>query len=248
MDINQIFGGLDRKVICFVGAGGKKTAMYAFCQCLEGKRLALSSTTHMYHYDTRYVDKLVCFESLGSLSKLNDEARVQAYFGREVGKGRVAGLPERVLRHIWDTGEHDIMLLKADGARARLIKAPADAEPIIPSFTDYVVPIFSIKVIGRKLDSSIAHRVELLSQVMGLKIGEYIRESNLVDLMVSEDGFLRRVEGKIVMPLINMVDSDVEEAIAVRIAEEALTLTCHYDSVIIGSMKNQKVKRIVRSA
>ena len=47
-----------RGVVCMVGAGGKKTTMYALARVHPG-RVALSSTSHMYRYDEAEVDAVV---------------------------------------------------------------------------------------------------------------------------------------------------------------------------------------------
>ncbi len=240
----EIFTGSKSKVICLVGAGGKKTTMYALSKYLKGN-IALTSTTHMYFYDERYVDRLVSVRQGKYPSFLEDDVRVRAYFGPEIGKSRVAGLPESTLKFIWENGSEDYMLIKADGARARLIKAPNEREPLIPSFADTVVPVLSLKVIGKNLTPAVAHRVEHLSAIMGMMPGDRIEPKNLVKLMTSRSGFLKNTEGKRVLPLINMADSVEEVATSVSIAKESLAQTSDYDAVAIGSMKTGTVKEVV---
>ena len=47
-----------------------------------------------------------------------------------------------------------------DGARMRLVKAPAEDEPALPACCTTVVPILSALAIGEPLTARIAHRVE----------------------------------------------------------------------------------------
>ena len=244
MDVSKIFEGSHRKVVCLVGAGGKKTTMYALAQSLTGT-VALSSTTHMYHYDSKYVDRLICIKNQDYLAVEKEISKVHAFFGEKIQKERVSGLTEKALRNIWNSGNYDTMIIKADGARARLIKAPGPGEPLIPSFADYVIPIFSIKVMGRKLDSSIAHRIDQLSQVMNIEPGEVIQEKHVLSLMTSEGGFLKHAKGKQIIPIINMVDSDVDEQVALHIAERALALTDRFHSIILGAMNKGLIKKVV---
>ena len=130
MDVSKIFEGSHRKVVCLVGAGGKKTTMYALAQSLTGT-VALSSTTHMYHYDSKYVDRLICIKNQDYLTVKKEISKVHAFFGEKIQKERVSGLTEKALRNIWNSGNNDTMKIKADGARARLINAPGPREPLI---------------------------------------------------------------------------------------------------------------------
>ena len=231
-------------MVCLVGAGGKKTTMYALAQSLTGT-VALSSTTHMYYYDSKYVDRLISIKNQDYLAIEREVGKVHAFFGEKIQKERVSGLSEEALRNIWNSGNYGTMIIKADGARARLIKAPGPGEPLIPSFADYVIPIFSIKVVGRKLESSIAHRIDQLSQVMKIEPGEVIQEKHVLSLMISETGFLKHTEGKQIIPIINMVDSEEDEQVALRIAEKALALTDGFHSIILGAMNKGLIKKVV---
>ena len=240
----EIFTKDTRGVICLVGAGGKKTTMYALSTFLKG-RVALSSTTQMYHYDQRYVNQLSRVEEGFADNNVVGEGRVRAYFGPDIGRDRVEGLCEKVLKRIWDSGEHDFLIIKADGARARLIKGPNPGEPLIPSFADTIIPVVSVKAVGKKLTASIAHRVERLSLIMNICPGDLIDIDSIARLMSSEKGFLSNVDTKMVIPLINMVDTEAELQVARQIATQALAKTDAYDLVVIGSMKNGSIKCIV---
>ena len=97
MDASKIFEGSDRKVVCLVGAGGKKTTMYALSQSLTGT-VALSSTTHMYHYDSKYVNRLISVKNQDYLAFEKEVGKVHAFFSEKIHKERVSGLNEEVLR------------------------------------------------------------------------------------------------------------------------------------------------------
>ena len=98
---------------------------------------------------------------------------------------------------------------------------------------------------GRKLDSSIAHRIDQLSQVMKIEPGEVIQDKHVISLMTSEAGFLKHAEGKQIIPIINMVDSEADEQVALRIAEKALALTDRFHSIILGAMNKGLIKKVI---
>ena len=137
------------------------------------------------------------------------------------------------------------MVCKADGARAKLIKCPNDDEPIIPTSCDLVVPIVSIKALGEKLTSRIAHRVDKLCELWRESSGCLITKEHIVSLMISKNGFLKNADEYKILPLINMADSSKELEDATEIAEMALETTDRFDKVVIGSMLKGNVKKVV---
>lgn len=229
--------------ISVVGAGGKKSFMYALSKFAKG-RVALSSTTRMYKYDDTIVDKIVDIKSEENF-ELNRSDRVVAFQKESSKQGRVEGLLDVELDRVWLSKKFEFLVCKADGARARLIKCPNDDEPIIPTSCDLVVPIVSIKALGEKLTPRIAHRVDKLSELWRESSGCLITKEHIVILMVSENGFFKNADGYKILPLINMVDSSKELEDAIEIAEFALAITDRFDKVVIGSMLEGNVKKVV---
>ncbi len=62
--------------------------------------------------------------------------------GRRVdGGGQVVGLGREALDAIHGAGLFDSILVEADGARGKPLKAPAPHEPVLPSRADCVVAV-----------------------------------------------------------------------------------------------------------
>ena len=55
-------------------------------------------------------------------------------------EGRVGGVSMAQLHTIASCGRFDACVVKADGARGRLIKAPAEYEPVLPEDTATLIP------------------------------------------------------------------------------------------------------------
>ncbi len=229
--------------ISFIGAGGKKSTMYALSKFVTG-RVALSSTTQMFDYKRAYVDRVVDLNN-DDYDPLSSTNRVIAFKKKSNKSGRVAGLTDAELSKIWFSKKFDFMFCKADGARSKLIKGPNQKEPVIPSACDLVIPILSIKALGERLTPEIAHRVAELCKLWKASPACIITKEKIVKLMVSKDGFLRNLERVKIIPLINMVDSKKELADGVDIAKMALNETRSFDKVVLGSMSEGKVKKIV---
>ncbi len=229
--------------ISLVGAGGKKTLMYALSKFIKG-RVALSSSTRMYKYDDNMVDKIADIGSEKDF-ELSCLDRVVAFQKESDKEGRVEGLSSKELDSVWLSKKFDFLICKADGARAKLIKCPNDDEPIIPKSCDLIVPIVSIKVLGERLTPRIAHRVDKLCELWLDSPGCLITKKHIVGLMVSENGFLKNSDERKILPLINMVDSQEELEDAVEIAEMVLENTQRFNKVVIGSMLEANVKRVI---
>ncbi len=231
-----------RGVVCMVGAGGKKTTMYALARAHPG-RVALSSTSHMYEYDEAEVDAVV---HLGEdlLSEVPC-GRVLAFAGPTDTPRRVGGLQPAQIEAIWRGGEFDLFIIKADGARARWIKAPAAYEPVVPGFTDTVIPVISARVIGHTLAAGIAHRPDLAAELMGISLATPIEPEHLARLLSSPEGSLKGVGGATVVPLINMVDDAAIHRAARTAALAALKATSRFSRVVLASMKTRRIVEIV---
>ena len=241
---NNLLSALDLSggVVSLIGAGGKKTTMYELASLFDG-RVALTSTSHMFQYDETKVD-LVTIDRDSPL-EFNLDARVVAYAGPTETRNRVGGLMPSQIETIWRKGNYDLVIIKADGARSRMIKAPADHEPLIPDFTQLVLPLTSGIVIGQSLTSLIAHRVDLLAEILDLEVGDMIKPLHLAKLISSPKGSLRGTKNMRVVPVINMVDDARIEAACTEAALIAFSLTNRFDRIVLAELRHSKVVKVI---
>jgi probable selenium-dependent hydroxylase accessory protein YqeC len=221
-------------VVCAVGAGGKKSLLRHLAVA-HPDRVAITATAY-----TTFSQ-----EQLGFAVAIDDDAWLPAavaaldptskvaYACPGDKPGRRAGVSAATLERIHREGGFIATYVKADGARMRFVKAPADDEPPLPACTTTVVPILSARAIGQPLTSRVAHRVERITQVTGLPEGEAISPLHLARLLASREGMLKATEGRRVVPVINMVDDDAREALAREAAAAALQLTDRFDHVVL---------------
>lgn len=233
----------ERGTVCLVGAGGKKSTMYALAAGAPG-RVVLSSTSHMYRYTEGSVDEVI--EVGDRVPRAAASARVVAYCGPTDTPQRVGGLREEQLAELAACREFDLMLIKADGARARLIKAPAAHEPLIPAWADTVIALVSARVLGRRLGDGIAHRPERVAAVVGADLATPLTPVHLARLLSSVHGALKGVGRATVVPLINMVDDAALHEQARTAARLALASTTRFDRVVLSVMKEGRVVEVVR--
>jgi probable selenium-dependent hydroxylase accessory protein YqeC len=90
------------------------------------------------------------------------------------------------------------------------------------------------------LTDEIAHRVDQISKVTGLKEGEIIKPIHVARLLSSSEGSLKNTGTAKVIPLINMVDDGELEKLAREAAKLALQMTNKFDIVVLASMKKDQ--------
>lgn len=224
-------------VVCAVGAGGKKSLLKHLATTHPG-RVAITATVFTTYFQ----------ENLGFAVAIEDDERLPAAVARldpalSVAyacpgdkPGRRAGASAATVERIHRECGFAATYVKADGARMRLVKAPADDEPALPPCCTIVVPILSAHAIGEPLTARIAHRVERIERVTGLRENETITAQHLGRLLASADGLMKSTEGRRVIPVINMVDDELREARAREAAMAALGLCDRIDRVVLVSL------------
>ncbi|MGB8274321.1 MAG: selenium cofactor biosynthesis protein YqeC [Alphaproteobacteria bacterium] len=225
-------------IVCAVGAGGKKTTLYRLAAMHPG-RIGITATvvTLRAPQQSCDVEILAQGEELVTRVLAATKRHRRIAFARSIDKPeRRGGLDEALIRRIHREAGFDATLVKADGARMRLIKAPGGAEPVIPAGATTVIPVVSARVVGLPFTDKIAHRPERLAAVTGAVPGEILAPVHLARLLASPDGALRRVGDAVVVPVINMVDGPDDLAHAVEAARLALALSARFDRVALTRM------------
>ncbi|SNR50332.1 selenium cofactor biosynthesis protein YqeC [Halorubrum vacuolatum] len=256
MDLVQAFRATDA-ALAVVGAGGKKTTLYALADRLDGA--VVTATVRIPIFDhavdavrvtpdpvtaarEAFVDGDGLVEETagsgpipadGSLGLVPERERSDRYRGYDV-----TGVDDLIAAH------DGPVLIKADGARLREFKAPNEREPQIPSRTDVVVPIVSANVVGEPLDEAVVHRPERVVSVaraagLDVSLGDPITAELVGTVLASPDGGLRGVpEGAVAIPLCNKVDDDERAETARAIAT---TFRRRYDALATDSTDASRV-------
>lgn len=127
------------------------------------------------------------------------------------------------------------LLIEADGARQKAIKAPADHEPAIPIWVDQVIVVAGLSALGKPLDGENVHRPERFATLSDLGLGDEITVKALVRVLASVDGGLKNIPGSAKRILfLNQADTPLLQSQAGRIAS---ALESSFPRVIIGSLK-----------
>lgn len=241
----QIQGG----IVCLVGAGGKKTTMYALAQCFPG-RIGITTTVHLPPFPRSLPGTRVIAPPEQLIERVVSAAqrhRLVAFAHPSQTDYRVTGVSLAALDSIQQRARFDLLLIKADGARQRLLKAPAAYEPVIPPSVSTVLALVSAHTIGRRLDEHLAHRVERIEAVTGARRGEPIQPLHIARLLAAEQGLLQGTGSARIVPIINQVDTKELHAHATEAARRALALTDRFDQVVLAAMyRPQPIIEVIR--
>lgn len=239
-DLIQVFDA-ENGIVSFVGAGGKKTSMFQLANAHTG-RVGITATAHIEYFPnslnaTKYIGDE---ETLLNAIANDKDSKIIAFAQPSERFGRRAGVSCESLKKFKEAGRFDLIVTKSDGARGRFIKAPAEHEPVIPELADIVIPVLSAKVLGMPLNDKLCHRVEVMTQLTGLKENEEFEPEHMTQLLISEQGALKNTESKKIIPLINMVDYTELQELATQAAEDALAQTERFDKIVLASMRESK--------
>ena len=226
-------------MVAAAGAGGKKTVLYALAGQFPG-RVGITTTVNCPRPSADWDGEVI----VAPESALMDELRKRPHPGRKVffavpGKRDelVSGVAPEFVAALRSEALFDVLLVKADGARRRLIKAPGAGEPIYPPGTDLVLYLVSAHAFGRAPASGIAHREDELASVAGLGRETPVEPEHVARLLSSESGALKGLaEETRLVPVINRADTPLRRRLALEAARLALARTSRFDTILVGCM------------
>ncbi|WP_224448784.1 selenium cofactor biosynthesis protein YqeC [Haloprofundus salilacus] len=210
---------------CVVGAGGKKTTLYALASRLDRAVVTASVRIPIPSLEENVEEVVVTDDPLAALEEATLDDFPLGLVPGQADDVRYHGYENELLDRL--AAAHDgPVLVKADGARMRDFKAPSDREPQIPDETATVLPIASAHVVGEPLDEKMVHRPERVAEIAGIDVGNAITTETVAAVLASDEGGLKRVpEGATAVPVVNKVDdeqlADVGREIASKILERA---------------------------
>ncbi len=237
--------------VAFVGAGGKSTALARLAAELPPEIPALLTTTTRLAAEQRTIAAVHrVLASPASPAEIADEllrAGSLLVTGplSEDGRKWTAPGPEQMAElHIAAKQAGAALLIEADGARNRSLKAPAVYEPVIPSFVDLVAPMVGLDVLGQRLDEIYVHRPEIVAAVLAVEAGVELEPEHLIGVLTHPLGALKDVPPLARVRLIlNKADGVNREQIAEKIAEQVLE-EGRIQSVVIATLASDPAVRL----
>ena len=237
-----------RELVALVGGGGKTSLLFALAEELhQGKKRVVTSTTTKVRHREAQRSPCIVFTGSGPSwkDKLNEglQNHGHVFLARgSLDSGKVDGISPSLVNEMYQEGGIDYIILEADGASGRPVKAPADHEPVIPSSSTKVVAMLGLEAIGAQMGPEVVFREDLFGKLTGLELGERLTPTVLASLFLKPEGLFKGTPSSAKrMVFINKQDlfSENKEAeeLAGLILESELN---NVERVVIGSILDRK--------
>jgi probable selenium-dependent hydroxylase accessory protein YqeC len=185
-------------VISLVGAGGKTRLMFRLAQELsaEGATVLTTTTTRIFmpaEGQSRCVILADTAETIleRAAQKLNEYRHITAAAGLNADPGKLVGLTPETVDRLRASQVFDWIIVEADGAAGRPIKAPAEHEPVIPSCTGWLVGMVGLRALGTPLTEQWVFRSEIFSRITGLSRGADVNAEAIAALLAHRQGIMQ---------------------------------------------------------
>ena len=234
------------ELVCFVGAGGKTTTMFALAQALKSlhKRILVTTTTNIFYPEKHECDAVIVNneQQLGIFHAVSD-GTVTVLGSDIVNERKLAGVNTFFIEKLYQEKLFDCILVECDGSKRKPIKAPAYYEPVVPSSTTKIIGVIGLDAVGRPIAEEYVHRPELFCETVNRCMGDMIDTEAVVNLIVSEQGLFKGVpEGCAKYVLLNKADNaQLKENAGVILTGLLKRDAIPVDCCIIGSLAKGRI-------
>ena len=234
----------DREIIALTGAGGKTSLMFQLARELQAAGPVITTaTTKIAEPDASQSPSFLLTREdphwehncRQRLQRLRHVTLAHYRFGGGKIKGPEGEEMEQLLR--LDLAPY--VVIEADGARKKPLKAPRHDEPLIPGQSTLVIGLIGWDILGRELTESNVHRAEIFRRTLGLRGTHVTVDEEILARWAWHPAGL----GKNVPPaarfvvFLNKCDSDDSRKRAVRLASAivcAAGTPCRH--AVVGSL------------
>lgn len=231
-------------VVCVAGAGGKTTLVESLAEEARqaGLTALVTATTHVGGIAASGLPLVL--ESDGDADRRIERALAERdrvwLLGERLREDKLRGVPaERVDGLV---GRADLLLVEADGARRRPLKAPGPQEPVLPSRASLLIVVAGLDAIGRPFGPDAVHRFEVAARLTGAAAEAVIDEALVVAVLGHPESYpSRRPPGARLALFLNKADAEGALQAAARFAGR---LAPPYDRVVAGSATQGWVRRV----
>ena len=207
---------IEKGITAVIGSGGKTSLLHALAEQLPGT-VILCTTTLMYPSD---VFQNLISPPLGEIERMLKLRRVIC-IGEQAEQGKITqpDIPLVTLSRL-----ADYVLVEADGAKQRPLKAHLPHEPMIPTGASQTICVVGASGFGEPINRAV-HRSERFAELTGAQLSDSVTPEMVAEVLKAE-----RLGDRI---LINQVETKAALKNAKRLAQKVDW------PVVAGSLKNK---------
>jgi probable selenium-dependent hydroxylase accessory protein YqeC len=246
MTLARSLGLGEKEVISLVGAGGKTTLMFRLAkELLESGKKVVTTTTTKIAEPTRedtsclFVDPDPA-KTLQWVSDHLDRYRHLTLAGKRLESGKLQGISTDLVIDLWERTLIDYLVIEADGAARRPVKAPREKEPVIAANTTLVVAVLGLDGVGATLSEKNVFQPERFSKITGIPPGARISPEAMAGVMTHPEGLLKGIPpGARAIAFLNKADVVRGVEKGRRVAEKILEQKhSRIERVVLGQLQS----------
>lgn len=239
-----------KEMICFVGGGGKTSAMFHLSRELsrKGKKILVTTTTAVYYPEKKLFDNIIVSEKedLGIFD--GTICSGITVLGRSMSsEGKLLGVNPEFLDVIFLKGLFDFILIEGDGSKGRSVKAPADHEPVIPSHTTKLVGLVGMDCLEKNVYEENVHRLEHFCRILDCREGDVIDTEMIGKLIIHKQGLFKAspVQSEKYL-ILNKVDGESTRKSAIDITQQLLKVGFKLEGIVMSSFKGSTFQNAIK--
>lgn len=191
---------IESGIVALVGAGGKTTVLTKLVEygLLQGMPTVVTTTTKLYESQVAQWNPYYG----------EDVSKAEEYLRIALGKGKCgawfSGISSTKVQSVDTRGIDDLhrlhknwqIVVEADGAKEKWLKAPKKTEPVIPALTDRTLGIINLGMLGKPLVEEYVHNLEEMLSILGVAKGTIVTSALLGRLVTHGQGLFQYSKGK----------------------------------------------------
>ncbi len=211
MLLKEAIGVKAGDVISLAGAGGKTSLALRLMAELkeEGFKVVFTTTTKILEPSPSSDETLILEENELILPKrvqealhhfraailarrrLKEKASIPSNYPFPLLPRKLQGISPEAVDRIHEAVNDAVIIVEADGAKGRLLKAPAPHEPIVPHSTSIHMVIAHADALGKPVSEEFVHRPKELIKLLGCAEDSILDESAIASLLLHPEGGLK---------------------------------------------------------
>ncbi len=251
--LSDALGSNGPRLVSFVGAGGKTTALQRLSVELvtAGGRIAATTTTAMFAHQLAALGPMILrdCEDTSLSSRCGSALRrpgIVVLAGSRWEGGKVKGLTPQEVDALWKARVADSIVVEADGSRGLSLKAFGENEPQLPAGSTMVVVVAGLDILDRPLDEAHVHRPEVLQSILRVPRGCIVTPRLVGSAVAFQVARVRESTPKAqIVVLLNKADTGALEGRGVDVSEHLLAAeagereqraAARPDRIVVGSL------------
>lgn len=250
MKLKDSLGIRERELVSIAGAGGKTALMFNLARELKalGSLVLVTTTTAIYRPGAEQYDNLYLLKGEEDITLIKPAgvSSINVIGDCTFNDNKLKGIDKRIVDNLYGSGKFDYILVEADGAKGKPIKAPAYYEPVIPGETTLTIGIIGMDSFGMEINGENVHRPEIFAGIAKKSLYEKIDEHAISSLVISSRGLFKNSPGRSRRFLfLNKAENEYRLNFAMRTAKLIIESGFMVEKIIIGSLMNGEITEVI---